>query len=347
MNRRRKSTRSANDQTLAHCEVLEDRSLLTATLEEGVLEIVGTDENDRIRVRADGENLVVNDNGEITEFALDEVAQIDIAGLAGNDRIGVHRNVEIPVAADGGEGNDIIIGGAVDDDLSGGTGRDLIYGRGGNNTINGGDDNDRLFGGNDNDTIDGGLGNDGIVGGAGDDSLGGGEGNDRIRAGRGNDFADGGAGDDRIDGGAGDDTVIGGEGNDTLRAGDGSDDIQGGADADVLFGNSNFDLLDAGDDEGDVVNDSAVLLANLATEIHSYLDDDGDGEVTQDEAGRIWWRLIRGYDTDTAEGEDPSISVDEMTTGLEAAVEDFGRRGSRFVRRITRFFERFQERQAD
>jgi Ca2+-binding RTX toxin-like protein len=92
--------------------------------------------------------------------------------------------------------------------------RDLIFGLGGDDTINSGGGNDWLYGGADNDIIRGGAGNDVIYGddkfdfsAVGDDTLYGDGGNDRIYGGKGTDTIYGGIGVDFIVGGAGGDFI--------------------------------------------------------------------------------------------------------------------------------------------
>ncbi len=112
----------------------------------------------------------------------------EVVGTDGNDIILVKADYtsDLPdggIKIDGGDGNDAIGGGKGADTLIGGKGDDLIAGLDGDDTITGGEGNDRLYGGNGNDTVSGGDGNDVIEGGGGADNLSGGDGNDRIIAG--------------------------------------------------------------------------------------------------------------------------------------------------------------------
>lgn len=158
---------------------LENRCLLTATLEGGVLSVVGTDANDVIVVRH-GKNgkLIVQESTYTSprqkpttrpttqSFDAALVSSIRIEGGLGNDRLSVaggqRRPVTIDAVIDGGEGNDGLGGGAGDDVLNGGAGNDGLNGGAGDDELNGGSGNDRLVGG---------LGADIFLGGAGNDYL--------------------------------------------------------------------------------------------------------------------------------------------------------------------------------
>jgi Ca2+-binding RTX toxin-like protein len=83
-----------------------------------------------------------------------------------------------------------------------------------------------------------------LIGGDLGDELNGGNGNDVIQGGGGNDVISGYAGNDQIDGGAGDDTVTGSDGDDTIVGGSGADTLNGGFGADVI---------EADDDEADLL----------------------------------------------------------------------------------------------
>ncbi len=88
----------------------------------------------------------------------------------------------------GSDRSDLIVSGRGDDTIAAGAGHDLVYAGSGNDVVDGGDGWDLLFGGSGDDEIDGGAGNDLLVGGRGDDTLIGGAGNDKLIGGRGNDL---------------------------------------------------------------------------------------------------------------------------------------------------------------
>jgi Ca2+-binding RTX toxin-like protein len=149
---------------------LEERRLLSAAVEAGILTVVGTDANDTITVGLNATNntkVDVSINGTVTSFALlnaDTTAAITgirISGGNGDDKISVDQTnggVTLPVTLLGGNGQDSLTGGAGNDVLSGGNGKDVLVG---------GDGNDTLMGCNGNDSLDGGLGTNVILQGKG------------------------------------------------------------------------------------------------------------------------------------------------------------------------------------
>jgi hypothetical protein len=153
-------------------EPLEARRLMTASLANGTLTIIGTDQSEFLGVRAQDGLLRVNDAGTIRQFNGADVQRILINGGAGDDQI-VVRNTRLSVTLIGGAGNDALFGSAGDDDLQGGGGRDVLAGYAGGDLLQGGDANDLLLAG---------AGNDTLLGQAGDD--------DRLRGGAGRDSRD-------------------------------------------------------------------------------------------------------------------------------------------------------------
>ena len=99
----------------------------------------------------------------------------------------------------------------------------VIYGGGGNDSIDGRAGDDSLYGGEGADTVIGGAGDDTLAGDAGADSLLGGEGADLLSGGDGNDVLDGGAGADTLSGGVGSDTIFAGLGDSVVGNEDDSD----------------------------------------------------------------------------------------------------------------------------
>ncbi len=116
----------------------------------------------------------------------------------------------------------------------------IIYGMGGNDTLNGTAGPDALFGGDGDDLLVGGLGNDTLRGEGGNDILGGSAGADKLFGHSGNDNLNGGSGNDRLDGGTGVDTFAGASGNDILLGRDNN--------AEILNGGSGIDSAQADDD---------------------------------------------------------------------------------------------------
>jgi hypothetical protein len=126
----------------------------SAALEDGVLMIEGSVEQDDIFVDEVGAYLAVYRNGELLgQFKKSNVDLIVVNGGAGNDRIELDHTI------------------AIDSILSGGLGNDVLYGANGRDRLLGGDGDDELYGRNNKDYLDGGDGNDWLYGGNGVDSL--------------------------------------------------------------------------------------------------------------------------------------------------------------------------------
>jgi len=223
-------------------ELLEPRRLLSASVENGVLLVVGTNLDDVIMVWEEMSggggvdyHVVVNTplSQRPAEFHVipdDGVRLVSVRALDGDDLVDVATSplnplagpLHLPTRLDGGIGNDRIMGGVArsfisggfgDDRIDGGRADDWINGGWGNDFISGNEGNDVIFGDRDNDRLWGMLGNDRLYGGAGDDELGY---YDKVGPPEahepGNDLLDGGTGDDRLVGGAGTDRMYGGPG---------------------------------------------------------------------------------------------------------------------------------------
>jgi Ca2+-binding RTX toxin-like protein len=252
-------------------ETLELRTLLDATVSNGLLTVTGTDNAETISVNPQGAQIIVDIGGAQTPFAAADVAQIHIDARGGNDVVNV--NVNRPATILGGAGNDVLNGGAGNELLDGGDGNDRIDGNGGADTslmgagndtfvwdpgdgsdiVNGQDGFDTMLfnGSNGNETFDASangsrlrffrnLGN--IVMDVGTTekldvrALGGDDAttiHDLSGTGVTNIFVDGGDGNDSFVGSALPETFLGGAGNDTAVFGDG-DFLDMGAGTDEL-----------------------------------------------------------------------------------------------------------------
>lgn len=204
----------------AAVESLEERRLLAATVEGGILIVTGTARSDNINVSLDsGESsfrVRIRTGGaeDIQNVPLAGVTGIRILAGSGNDEVEVEDinepgNLQLPVSVIGGNGNDSLHGSAGDDSVNGGNGNDSLIGHGGD---------DLLIGAN---------GNDAIYGKAGDDSLNGGNGRDRCYGGLDDDSIIGGNGHDLLRGEDGDDSLFGGGGRDSMRGSRGRDHFFG------------------------------------------------------------------------------------------------------------------------
>ncbi|MFH1918778.1 MAG: PKD domain-containing protein, partial [Planctomycetota bacterium] len=131
-------------------------------LHNGVLQIIGTNENDHVFVQdvRRGDLLVFADfrgGRRVERYAGAAVSQIDIRMYGGNDQAHVGARVRTPAFIDGGAGNDILHGGSGADILLGGLGRDLLFGGRGRDLIIGGLGADLLMGSFSDDILIGGT----------------------------------------------------------------------------------------------------------------------------------------------------------------------------------------------
>jgi Ca2+-binding RTX toxin-like protein len=199
-----------------HIDQLESRQLLTATLVNGTLSILGTTANDQINISlsktgkvtvtektilVSGNVTVITNLGTHT-FAASAIGQVIIRTTLGNDTVtctgGATNPYRFPTTIDCGPGDDSLAGGAGADRLIGGDGNDRLTGNAGNDTLLGDAGNDRLYGNDGNDQLFGAAGQDSLTGGNGADLLDGGLNNDYLYA------DDGIAGNDTIQGGGAD-----------------------------------------------------------------------------------------------------------------------------------------------
>jgi Ca2+-binding RTX toxin-like protein len=186
-------------------ENLEPRQFLSATLDLGVLSVVGTHKSDNITLTIEDrspDQVTVKINGFARRFALTDIDQINIQGGQGNDFIEIDagkKNINMPTRIYGSGGDDTLIGGAAKDRFYGGSQNDIIQGNNGRDVIYGEAGDDTIDGGGGSDAIFGGTGNDSLTGGAGVDTLNGEDGDDRMEG------VDGTT--DSINGGLGDDSA--------------------------------------------------------------------------------------------------------------------------------------------
>lgn len=238
-------------------------TLVTATVNSGILTITGTTGDDTIQVRHTTNNgYRIDANAQAPIFITDPISLVLVQAGDGNDTIIINASVAVPTFVSGDAGNDTITtngqrsdtlnGGEGNDTLNAGGGNDLLFGGNGNDLLNGGAGDDDLNGEAGNDTLNGGGGNDLLDGGQDDDVLTGGAGNDEVHGGSGNDLLTGDGGDDFLFGEAGNDTITGSGGNDVFVGGDGNDSLSGGAGKDLLIGGNGADSI-TGDDGEDIL----------------------------------------------------------------------------------------------
>jgi len=152
---------------LATIEVLENRTLLSASVGKGVLRIAGGAGDDVIRIEKSGTSIQATINGVTQTFKGSAVKKIRVLAGAGNDSVLV--GPAISSSLSGGPGNDTLVGGKANDTLLGGDGDDVLDGKGGNDSLLGGDGRDNLSGGAGSDLLNGEAGRDTISGGKGTD----------------------------------------------------------------------------------------------------------------------------------------------------------------------------------
>ena len=187
-----------------------------------VLQIIGTNNPDRIWAGDLGVNLNASENPDDVDVFLSAgspLGLLTMAGLQSNDHLiadggqGTGNEFPVRVTLNGAEANDTLVGGLGDDFIVGFAGADFIDGWIGADTLNGGLGADIISGGADADTISGGPGGDTIHGRGGDDVIDGDNDNDLI-------FGEGGV-----------DTMHGNSGDDDLRSVDGvADNVYGDTD---------------------------------------------------------------------------------------------------------------------
>ncbi|WP_234952804.1 PKD domain-containing protein, partial [Rhodopirellula baltica] len=134
-------------------------------LVDGVLHIIGTDQNDLVNVSRLGSRVYVYANflpsthrlqlGS-TWFPLADVLSIQAKMRDGNDIFRASAWVTVPATIDGGSGNDVLTAGGGSSLLLGGEGNDFLLGGQARNVLIGGGGRDHLLGGRDEDLLIGG-----------------------------------------------------------------------------------------------------------------------------------------------------------------------------------------------
>ncbi len=143
-------------------EGLEDRyalsgggvpTVVTASLNNGILTVHGTVKNDVININQSGNTITAAGR----TFSASSVNRIVVLGEAGNDTITISESITKWTRLFGGQGSDTIYGGSGIDEIYGGSGNDKLYGRGGN---------DEIYGGLGSDVVNGGAGNNRVFSGS-------------------------------------------------------------------------------------------------------------------------------------------------------------------------------------
>ena len=252
---------------MAHVETFEPRRLFAATLEGGLLVVMGRPFTENILIREDlgmrGEPVIAVDidapfldiPATHQEFPKDDVKAVLVRAGGGDDVVDLAiATYAVPALAGIGPVSvgSRVDGGSGSDQVYGGKGTDLLLGNIGDDSLFGMDGNDRLDGGRGDDVLRGGNGNDVLWGGLDDDNLGGDFGNDILFGGYGDDFL-GSLGFGPLPDEPGNDILAGGGGNDTLLGGEGFDRIAGNA------GRDSFDSADSPSEWLDKQPDEPVI----------------------------------------------------------------------------------------
>jgi hypothetical protein len=131
-----------------------------AWVQDGVLNVLGTNRDDTVEITRDGGNLQVHasflKDADRSRFSAAGISQIYVQLLGGNDRARIAADIRIPAILDGGAGNDV---------LQAGGGPAVLLGGDGNDTLIGGNGRDILIGGNGTDQLRGQGGDDILIGG--------------------------------------------------------------------------------------------------------------------------------------------------------------------------------------
>lgn len=148
---------------------------LSGGFHRDVLEVLGTDSADHLRVEQTGPGAFrverrpydphAGTSGEVTarfEFTLPvepsrrDIELMRVSGLGGDDRIEAVGTVNVNrLQLDGGSGNNRLVGSDGGDDLLGGPGKDTLLGGGGDDELHGGTGADDLHGEDGDDSLDG------------------------------------------------------------------------------------------------------------------------------------------------------------------------------------------------
>ena len=133
-----------------------------ARVHDGVLQVVGTAENDHVLIgKLCREVLVIADFlpgwCHLERFDAADIDSIEVVLGDGDDNAVVASSISVPAKLDGGSGDDHLKGGKGDDILLGGAGDDLLVGNHGRDLMIGGLGRDRLVGNHDDDILIGGT----------------------------------------------------------------------------------------------------------------------------------------------------------------------------------------------
>ena len=199
-------------------------------LQDGELNIIGTDEDDHVAIRVGDHRIeVVARLGELpgdrSRFSTSEVEGIELWAFSGDDRLRTDGHGTVAISVHGGMGDDEIATGRGNDRIIDLRGDNVIRSGRGDDTVISGAGDDRVSTGPGDDHIEDLGGDNRINTGCGDDTVLTGDGDDRVSTGSGDDRIEDTGGDNRIDSGRGDDTIFSGDGDDRVCTGPGDDRV--------------------------------------------------------------------------------------------------------------------------
>jgi Ca2+-binding RTX toxin-like protein len=200
-------------------ESLENRTLMSASLSKGVLNVLGSAVADVITVSQTQDKIRVTENGVTSNFKVSKVKSIVVDGAGGDDRIVGDSTLTKGFTARGGEGSDTFVSGPKADVFEGGAGTDTAdYSARTTGQVVSLDDVANDGSDEEKDNIKSDVEN--------------------VKTGSGNDVVTGSALANSIETNDGFDTVNAGDGPDTVQGGYGNDVLNGESGADLMYGNT-------------------------------------------------------------------------------------------------------------
>ena len=126
---------------------------------DGVLQIVGTDVKDRVHVKLHHKDQVKVEVGFLKPksriFDLADISSIHVVVGGGDDHVHIDKKILLDAVIDGGGGKDYLHAGGGDAIMFGGPGNDHLHGGDGADILIGGSGRDKLCGGKGNDILAG------------------------------------------------------------------------------------------------------------------------------------------------------------------------------------------------
>src|SRR4051794_37624361 len=112
---------------MSRLESLEVRRLLSSSVSNGILQIIGPGGGAKIDVTLAGTKIKVNEHtGSIKSYDKSSVKGITADLKGGNDQISISDSITVPTTLNGGSGDDMLKGGGGKDNLLGGDGKDAL-----------------------------------------------------------------------------------------------------------------------------------------------------------------------------------------------------------------------------